>query len=262
MLDCPHLSAVDLSAAGRALQTLDLTANGLRTLDVVAVAEGNATDAPPPFGELVALRLGGNAWHCDCALRGSLRTLVANASAAMRLLGGGTDVDGGGGVARCASPHAVSTRALDEVLLTVSAGDRFGICGGGSGGGGHGGGGGGGDDRPRWSPLDGGAYVRPRQIVVTVASVCAVVALGLAIGAAIVCVKRRLRAGVVELRGAEGGAAAAAAAAGVRYTTVRNSSSVPVARQESTRRDCGALVAMRPLRAAAAAAEPRAEQMR
>lgn len=54
-------------------------------------------------------------------------------------------------------------------------------------------------------------FLRPRSIVLSILSVCAVVVIGLVVGFGIICIKRKLRKSDLGF------------AAPVRYTTVRNS---------------------------------------
>lgn len=221
------LNMTGLLAASATLEVVDLSDNALTTVQLDAAGDG-AT--PVIFAQLRMLRLAGNPWHCDCPLYRTLVRLMPPDAVNVRLAGQHFASEFN---ARCASPHAVASDFLIDLLVepeeTACAFRNV--------------------NKPaRWATAyETPAVFRPRMLLVTMLSVSAVVVLGLVIGFGIVCVQRRLRhnAGV-------GGAAADAVGGGggggtvqlrdspVRYTTVRNSTTVPVGRQPSMRHSSAA----------------------
>lgn len=260
--DNPSLRSLNVSEllASVSLETLDLRANGLRTIQIAQIDNANNHNETKvqSSSRLRELLLANNPWHCDCDLYRSLTRLVAGSTLAttarLTLLDDSirniSDISPSHTIvvshsqlrfesdfnARCSSPHSLSTDFLADLLAVPE--EQTPACS---------------NVRnafkplpsERWPMLEPPAFLRPRQILLTVLSTLAVVLFGLVIGLTIVYVQRHLRGdttvflrsngiryietnrngadGLVDLRDST-----------VRYTTVRNSTMmVPLDRQTS-----------------------------
>lgn len=227
------LNVTGLLAVGPAhLEVLDLRGNGMRT--VLLPESGNETDADRSSSALRELLLADNPWHCDCDLYRALGRLVAGSSVATMLNQSTSEIASSSPIrrfesdfnARCSTPHSLATDFLADLLAVPE--ERTPACAALRN-----------AHKPpveeRWPA---GAHERrPRQILLTIACVLAVVLFGTLIGLAIVYGQRRLRGDGAKLfsRGGSAGGAAGSGAGGaiemrastVRYTTVRNST-IPV----------------------------------
>lgn len=199
------LNVTGLLAANATLHTIDLHDNGLTTVQLNWTAATGA-ETVVAFGALRTMRLAGNPWHCDCALYGALTHMMRPQAANETAQRFDSEYN-----ARCRTPHSVATDFLVDLLVdakragcairNVHKAGRVEL------------------------PYEPPAFLRPRQILLSVLSVVIVVLLGIGIGATIVIVQRRLRA---NSSSTEGGVLRDSP---VQYTTVRNSTIVPAARQ-------------------------------
>lgn len=138
------------------------------------------------FKKLLRLKLGGNPWHCDCEIMASLSLFDHSSKYYIRNI----DND----EARCTTPSSLSSKLLYHLPKDY-------VC----------------DTRANQKDLkipiyDPPQFLRPKSIMLTVFSVVGVVVLGIIIGFAIVCIKRRLKSNDNSYPDSP-----------IRYTTVRDS---------------------------------------
>jgi len=175
------------------LRELDLSHNALITLDFgIKEEEGSGDKAPEShktpraeFRKLRSLRLEGNPWKCDCEMMLGLSVFDHKAKYFIK----STNNDD----ARCKTPYELSGKLLYELPIDYTCASHS-------------------NQKAKIPIYDPPAFLRPKSIMLTVFSVVGVVILGIFIGFAIVCIKRRLKASDVGY-----------ASTPIRYTTVRES---------------------------------------
>jgi Leucine rich repeat len=178
------------------LKDLDISDNALTVLDFgkielnrnVEHLDGEETNRKyeDQFKKLRVLKLAGNPWNCDCSIMNSLSLFDHNA----RYFNKSVNDD----EARCKTPSDLSSKLLyhlpqDYVCATHAK-----------------------QKEPKIPIYDPPQFLRPKSIMLTVFSVVGVVVLGIIIGFAIVCIKRRLKENDPGY-----------SANPIRYTTVRDS---------------------------------------
>lgn len=184
LLDMKHLKEIDLSK--NALTSLDFSENDLKQ-----VSKGNDTKEAEHehhlhFQKLRVLKLFGNLWNCDCSLITGLAIFGHNETNLHQSLK--TDE------ARCKTPYDLSSKLLYDLPIEYVCAKNAR------------------QKAPKIPLYDPPQFLRPKSIMLTVFSVVGVIVLGIIIGFAIVCIKRRLKP-------SESGFNASP----IRYTTVRNS---------------------------------------
>lgn len=181
------------------LKELDVSHNSLTSLDfgeidvkeeVEKLSDGGKITIVETkyeyFKKLRVLKLAGNPWNCDCAIMKSLSLFDHQAHYFLK----STNNDD----ARCKTPYDLLSKHLYdlpiEYVCAANAKQKSAKI-------------------PVYDPPQ---YLRPKSIMLTVFSVVGVVVLGIIIGFAIVCIKRKLKE-------SEPGYSASP----IRYTTVRDS---------------------------------------
>lgn len=177
------------------LKDLDISNNGLRNLDFGEIEPNENAESiignesiktyKNQFKKLRKLKLAGNPWTCDCSIMKSLSLFDHGAKYFNKSVNNDD--------ARCKTPSSLSSKLLyhlpqDYVCATLAKQKDAKI--------------------PIYDPPQ---FLRPKSIMLTVFSVVGVVVLGIIIGFAIVCIKRRLKP-------SESGPDSP-----IRYTTVRDS---------------------------------------
>lgn len=185
--DLKHLKELDVSY--NALTSLDfgeidITENSEKMSNGVKV---NETDKKfEDFKKLRILKLAGNPWNCDCSIMKSLSLFDHKASYFLKSVNNDE--------ARCKTPYDLLSKHLYDLPIEyVCAANAK-------------------QKAPKIPVYDPPQFLRPKSIMLTVFSVVGVVVLGVIIGFAIVCIKRKLKE-------SEPGYSASP----IRYTTVRNS---------------------------------------
>lgn len=194
------LSSLDMESLRmlKHLKEFDVTNNALTSLDFGEIVSNENSEKvgtlsveadkryENQFKKLRVLRLAGNPWNCDCSMMKSLSLFDHKAAFFNKSV---NDDE-----ARCETP----TDLLSKLLYRLP--DEF-FCAANS------------KQKPLKIPVyDPPQFLRPKSIMLTVFSVVGVVILGIFIGFAIVCIKRRLK-------GNDEGYASSP----IRYTTVRDS---------------------------------------
>jgi len=176
------------------LKELDASNNALTSLDfgeineeVEKSSDGERIDKKfEDFAKLRVLKLAGNPFKCDCAMMRSLSLFDHNAQYFLKSVNNDE--------ARCKTPSDLLSKHLYdlpvEYVCASSANQKAAKI-------------------PIYDPPQ---FLRPKSIMLTVFSVVGVVVLGIIIGFAIVCIKRKLKE-------SEPGYSASP----IRYTTVRDS---------------------------------------
>lgn len=183
------------------LTELDVSNNSLSVLDFGEIVEDKKTETEKDeesskyddqFKKLRILKLAGNPWICDCPIMKSLSLFDHNATYFVKSFNNDE--------ARCASPSELTSKLLYDLPIEYVCFSHM-------------------KQKAAKIPVyDPPQFLRPKSIMLTVFSVVGVVILGVIIGFAIVCIKRRLKSN-------EEGYASSP----IRYTTVRNSTIVNVA---------------------------------
>lgn len=138
------------------------------------------------FKKLRVLKLAGNPWNCDCSIMKSLSLFDHSAQYFLKSVNNDE--------ARCRTPSDLSSKHLYDLPIEYVCASHA-------------------KQRAAKIPVyDPPQFLRPKSIMLTVFSVVGVVVLGIIIGFAIVCVKRRLKQNDTGY-----------AASPIRYTTVRHS---------------------------------------
>lgn len=181
------------------LKELDLSHNALTSLDFGEIkidehAEklndsekvGKVENKYEDFKKLRVLRLEGNPWNCDCSIMKSLSLFDHKAQ---YFLKSANNDD-----ARCKTPYDLLSKHLYDLPIEYVCANN-------------------GKQKALKIPVyDPPQFLRPKSIMLTVFSVVGVVVLGIIIGFAIVCIKRKFKE-------SEPGYSASP----IRYTTVRDS---------------------------------------
>lgn len=178
------------------LKELDVSHNGLTTLDFgeIEISEDSEKLSNGEKGEkkhddfekLRVLRLAGNPWNCDCAIMKSLSLFDHKAQYFLKSVNNDE--------ARCKTPYDLLSKHLYDLPIEyVCAAHAK-------------------QKAPKIPVYDPPQFLRPKSIMLTVFSVVGVVVLGVIIGFAIVCIKRKFKE-------SDPGYSASP----IRYTTVRNS---------------------------------------
>ncbi|XP_055617758.1 leucine-rich repeat-containing protein 15-like isoform X2 [Toxorhynchites rutilus septentrionalis] len=179
------------------LHELDLSSCGLQHLhlDETIPEHDDSSDIAhiEVFPKLRSVQLEDNPWHCDCELHQSVESIK-------HIL-----VDPGfqAPLARCETPYylaAVPLTSLGERALCSAPPKRV----------------------PKIPIYEAPAFLRPRSIVLSILSVGVVLLIGFAIGFAIVCIKRKLKAADFGFTSSP-----------VRYTTVRDSTASTILQQQA-----------------------------
>lgn len=138
------------------------------------------------FKKLRVLKLAGNPWNCDCSIMKSLSLFDHKAKYFLKSVNNDE--------ARCKTPSDLSSKHLYDLPIEYVCASHA-------------------KQKAAKIPVyDPPQFLRPKSIMLTVFSVVGVVVLGIFIGFAIVCVKRKLKENDTGY-----------AASPIRYTTVRNS---------------------------------------
>lgn len=183
LLELKHLK--DLDVSNNALKGLDFGEVEKLTQVEEAVDE-NEHEGHEHFEKLRLLKLAGNPWHCDCGIMKSLSLFDHNATYFKKSVNNDE--------ARCKSPYELLSKHLYDLpmdYICVSHANQKSA------------------KIPIYDPPQ---FLRPKSIMLTVFSVIGVVVLGIFIGFAIVCIKRKLKSDDVGY-----------ASSPIRYTTVRDS---------------------------------------
>ncbi|GAB0095146.1 Leucine-rich repeat [Sergentomyia squamirostris] len=179
--DNPRLTQFDVESLRKlkALRELDLSNCSLETLSI----DITPTDDDDDFPKLRLLKLENNPWNCDCRLFSALQEMEHHGRKGFY----------SDDRARCSAPYDLSGILLDDLfkepLCQMSEIKRT----------------------PRIPIYEPAPFLRPKSILLSVFSVIAVVTIGLAVGCAIVCIKKRLKQSDFGFT------------TPVRYTTVRDS---------------------------------------
>lgn len=136
------------------------------------------------FPKLRSLKLENNAWNCDCHLFETLRILEHHGSHQFQ-----SDDD-----ARCRNPPGLAGIPLVDFFNVPHCGELEQI-----------------KKAPRMPTYEEPPFLRPRAIVLSITAVIVVVLLGMIVGFAVVCIKKKLKNSGLGYDGP------------VRYSTVRNS---------------------------------------
>lgn len=138
------------------------------------------------FKQLRILKLAGNPWNCDCRIMQALSLFDHTSRYYNKSLNNDE--------ARCKTPSGLSSRIIYQLSHDYTCNTRA-------------------SQKDLKIPIyDPPQFLRPKSIMLTVFSVVGVVVLGVIIGFAIVCIKRRLKANDPSYRSDP-----------IRYTTVRDS---------------------------------------
>lgn len=181
--DNPRMAKFDVESLRwlKSLRELHLSNCSLETLNIAAKVDDENEEVD--FPKLRLLKLEHNPWHCDCRL---LRTLL-------ELEHHGRKGFYSDDRARCTTPYDLSGILLSDLfqepLCTMQEMKRT----------------------PRIPIYEPAPFLRPKSILLSVFSVIAVVIIGLAVGCAIVCIKKKLKQSDFGFT------------TPVRYTTVRES---------------------------------------
>lgn len=179
------------------LKDLDVSHNALTTLNFGDVetnedseklvkADIEAKHDDEPFSKLRVLKLAGNPWNCDCSIMKSLSLFDHKAKYFLKSVNNDE--------ARCKTPSDLSSKHLYDLPIEYVCASHA-------------------NQKAAKIPVyDPPQFLRPKSIMLTVFSVVGVVVLGIFIGFAIVCVKRKLKQND-----------AGYADSPIRYTTVRDS---------------------------------------
>lgn len=183
LLDLKHLKELDISR--NALTSLDFSDDELERL-----AKSNETDEADSkhdqhFQKLRVLKLIGNPWNCDCSIMKGLAVFGHNDTNHQSSIK--TDE------ARCKTPYELSSKLLYDLPIEYVCARNA-------------------KQKAAKIPIyDPPQFLRPKSIMLTVFSVVGVIVLGIIVGFAIVCIKRRLKPSENYT------------ASPIRYTTVRDS---------------------------------------
>lgn len=184
LLELKHLK--DLDVSNNALTDLDFgEEERLLHVEKVGLDDENH-ESHEHFEKLRLLKLAGNPWHCDCGIMKSLSVFDHNATYFKKSVNNDE--------ARCKTPYELLSKHLYDLpmdYVCVSHGNQKAA------------------KIPIYDPPQ---FLRPKSIMLTVFSVIGVVVLGIFIGFAIVCIKRKLKSDDVGY-----------ASSPIRYTTVRDS---------------------------------------
>ena len=178
------------------LKELDLSHNALTSLDFGEIEinehaekvneSGKVEKNNEDFKKLRVLRLEGNPWNCDCSI---MRSLSLFDHKAQYFIKSANNDD-----ARCKTPYDLLSKHLYDLPIEYVCATH------------------GKQKAPKIPVYDPPQFLRPKSIMLTVFSVVGVVVLGVIIGFAIVCIKRKFKE-------SEPGYSASP----IRYTTVRDS---------------------------------------
>ena len=179
------------------LKELDLRSNALTSLDFgvlemnkdverIDESEDEKKLFEDQFKKLRVLMLSGNPWNCDCSMMKSLSLFDHKAKYFQK--------SANNDEARCKTPSDLLSKLLYELPIdfVCAAHER--------------------QKSPRIPIYDPPQFLRPKSIMLSVFSVVGVIVLGVIIGFAIVCIKRRLKSNDTGY-----------ASSPIRYTTVRDS---------------------------------------
>lgn len=179
------------------LKELDVSNNALTTLyfgenevEVDKLSDGGKFTSvernPEDFRKLRVLRLAGNPWNCDCSMMKALELFDHKAQYFLKSI---NDDE-----ARCKTPYDLLSKHLYDLPIEYVCAARA-------------------KQKAAKIPIyDPPQFLRPKSIMLTVFSVVGVVVLGVIIGFAIVCIKRKLKESDPGYTDSP-----------IRYTTVRDS---------------------------------------
>lgn len=182
-LDLKHLKELDISR--NVLTSLDFSED---ELELVKMNNSNKADSEHDqhFKQLRVLKLIGNPWNCDCSIMKGLSIFGHNETNHQSSLK--TDE------ARCKTPYELSSKLLYDLPMEYVCARNL-------------------KQKAAKIPIyDTPQFLRPKSIMLTVFSIIGVIVLGIIVGFAIVCIKRRLKP-------SDNGYTASP----IRYTTVRDS---------------------------------------
>ncbi|XP_055696263.1 SLIT and NTRK-like protein 4 [Lutzomyia longipalpis] len=179
--DNPQMTKFDVESLRslKSLRELHLSNCSLKTLNIEVKGKDEQQD---DFPKLRLLKLESNPWHCDCGLLSALQELEHHGRKGFY----------SDDRARCATPYDLSGTLLPDLFKEPLCSMEI-------------------RKTPRIPIYEPASFLRPKSILLSIFSVIAVVAIGLAVGCTIVCIKKKLKQSDFGFT------------TPVRYTTVRES---------------------------------------